>query len=101
MLLPRPLYHALPFIYVTVGGLCLCIALGFNAPAGLTRVEIILLSGAGGVLLGFGIAVFCMRLRYRQNRTVFVKQAVADQDETDDTNRLITVERPGETSPNI
>lgn len=75
MFLPKPLYEALPCIYVITGIVCLYVVSGMTLVPSLMTFESVLLFACGVVLGAAGIAVICLRYAHRKNGTVFVKYA--------------------------
>ena len=73
MLLPKPLYEALPPVYVIAGIVCIYVASGMTLAPALMKLESALLFAAGVILGAAGIAIVCRRYSYRKNGTVFVK----------------------------
>lgn len=63
MFLPKPLYEALPYLYVAVGVTCLIASWRFAAQAGSSALA---LFGAGAVVLG--LVVGLRRRDYRQQK---------------------------------
>ena len=78
MFLPKPLYEALPGAYIAVGGICLYLVFGLTVAPGLINLKSILLFAGGCILGSLGVVVLSLRLQYRRNRTVFVKQTRLD-----------------------
>lgn len=75
MFLPKPVYEALPCVYVVVGIVCVYVVSGVTLVPALIKLESILLFASGVILGAAGIAIICLRYSYRKNETVFVKFA--------------------------
>lgn len=73
MFLPKPLYEALPCVYVIAGIVCVYVVSGMTLVPALMKFESVLLFAAGVILGATGIAIVCLRYSYRKNGTVFVK----------------------------
>lgn len=63
MFLPKPLYEALPYLYVIVGLVCLFGSWQFASQAGSSALA---LFGAGAIVLGLVVAL--RRRDYRQQK---------------------------------
>ena len=73
MFLPKPVYEALPCVYVIAGIVCVYVVSGVTLVPALMKLESILLFASGAILGAAGIAIICLRYSYRKNGTVFVK----------------------------
>ncbi|MDJ0958229.1 MAG: hypothetical protein QNI91_15280 [Arenicellales bacterium] len=84
MFLPKPVYEALPCVYVVAGIVCLYLVSGVTLVPALMKLESVLLFASGVILGAAGIAIISLRYTYRKNETVFVKY---------------TAEHPGDVNP--
>lgn len=73
MFLPKPVYEALPCLYVVAGIVCLYVVSGVILVPSLMELESVLLFASGVILGAVGIAIISLRYSYRKNETVFVK----------------------------